>query len=274
MRVLVSGANGYLGRHVVRYMESLGHSVFRYLREGQSHRNGVYSSDTPFYHSFDLVVNCARPHWSEYSPHDIALIEQETLVILNKFCKAEGVKIHTSGVWLFGHANEQELKESILKPFDIVKPDKNTVEQARDIGWKIVYCPSLIYGGEHCQLKRIIRDYESGKVNIAMPSIGFNQYAHVQDIAEFYGELALLECDDSDIFVAEEQGYSPLEYALMLKQCGVVREIIECNRTEFQKQFGQDALDIEQLNLKLPIHQSFIPKHRLRDYISNELVLE
>lgn len=48
MRVLVSGANGYLGRHVVRYMESLGHSVFRYLRKGQSHHDGVHSSDASF----------------------------------------------------------------------------------------------------------------------------------------------------------------------------------------------------------------------------------
>ncbi|WP_104403219.1 NAD-dependent epimerase/dehydratase family protein [Vibrio penaeicida] len=274
MRVLVSGANGYLGRHVVRYMESLGHSVSRYLREGQSHRDGVHSSDTSFYHSFDLVVNCARPHWSEFSPNDIALIERSTLATLDNFCKAEGVKIHTSGVWLFGHANEQELKESILNPFNIVAPDKQTIEQARGRDWKIIYCPSLIYGGEHCQLKRIIRTYQSGQVHISIPSTGFNQYAHVQDIAEFYGKLTRLGCEESDIFVAEEQGYSPLEYALMLKQCGVVREIIKCNRTEFDKQFGQDALEIEYLNLKLPIHQSFTPKHRLRDYISSELVLE
>ena len=47
------------------------------------------------------------------------------------------------------------------------------------------YCPSIIYGGNSCQLRRIVEGWEDASVTVAIPSIGYNQYVHVFDVAQF-----------------------------------------------------------------------------------------
>ncbi|MGP8305211.1 hypothetical protein [Vibrio sp. YIC-376] len=101
---------------------------------------------------FDVVINCARPHWSEYSPDEIAAIENQLLEQLDKFAAEGAIKINTSGVWFFGKSPPDDLANFILKPLQAVKRDVYTIQAALSKDWNIVYCPSLVYGGENCQL--------------------------------------------------------------------------------------------------------------------------
>lgn len=90
----------------------------------------------------------------------------------------------------FGSASHNDLKEFRLKPLAAVKPDTVTIDYAIRKKWHVVYCPSLVYGGEKCQLKRIVDSLSDQTLQVAIPSQGYNQYIHVYDIERFY--LALV----------------------------------------------------------------------------------
>ena len=193
MKVLISGSNGYIGSHVTKMFVESGFEVSTYSRS-----NGVLPlarkltdvlSDFSGY--FDIVINCARPHWSEFSPEEIADIESKLLTQLDRLAANGATKIHTSGVWLFGNASHNDLKEFRLNPLEVVKPDTVTIGCAIKKKWHVVYCPSLVYGGENCQLKRIVDSLSDQTLQVAIPSQGYNQYIHVNDIARFY--LALVQ---------------------------------------------------------------------------------
>ena len=100
MKVLISGSNGYIGSHVTKMFVESGFEVSTYSRS-----NGVLPlarkltdvlSDFSGY--FDIVINCARPHWSEFSPEEIADIESKLLTQLDRLAADGATKIHTSGV--------------------------------------------------------------------------------------------------------------------------------------------------------------------------------
>ena len=269
MRVLISGANGYIGRHVTKLFVKNGLEVFTYDRNKsvipQSGNFKEVRSDFEGY--FDVIINCARPHWSEFSPDEIADIEHELLTQLDRFAAKNATKIHTSGVWLFGHASHDDLKEFNFKPLQAVKLDVETINYAIRMEWNIVYCPSLVYGGDNCQLKRIIDSYFNRTVQVPVPSLGYNQYIHVYDVARFYLTLAQDRSLETQHFIAETKGYSPAALAQILLDSKVVLKINECTWAEFEDVNGSASLDIEKLNLKLPISPLFKPTEFVREYI-------
>ncbi|MEF1174528.1 NAD-dependent epimerase/dehydratase family protein, partial [Vibrio sinaloensis] len=144
--VLIAGATGYIGRHVGEGFLYRGYNVFTYNRSGQIacyvSRREVNASELAS--CFDVIVNCARPHWSEFSPEDIAQIEFKLLQTLDTFAANNATKIHTSGVWLFGHATSDDLLHFRLQPLKVVEPDVRTINNAIEQKWHIVYCPSLV----------------------------------------------------------------------------------------------------------------------------------
>ncbi|KJY78643.1 NAD-dependent epimerase/dehydratase family protein [Vibrio nigripulchritudo] len=269
-KVLVSGSNGYVGRHVVRQFESCGWEVFKVQRGELQSVQDVRLEDTSMHSCFDAVVNCARPHWSEHSPDEIASIERTLLTALNAFAKKGATKIHTSGVWLFGKANPSELNAFQIKPFDIVAPDEKTIYQARQGLWKIVYCPSLIYGGESCQLFRILSENPGKELKYASPSHGFNRYVHVEDVAAFYQTLVESQPDEAEFFIAEEQGYTPEDYAKLLHNSGHIEDAIPVSWEKFEQQHGKDAADIEKLSIQPVVTTLFRARHSLANYLEDQ----
>lgn len=271
MNVLVAGANGYLGRHVVKRFLGAGFRVYRYQRDREG---GTPVPCDPSHEAvesgFDVVLNCARPHWSQYEPEQIARIERNLLKTLGQLAKPKAVKIHTSGVWLFGHADQAELSRFELKPFKSVHRDADTINQALNQKWHIVYCPSLIYGGGHCQLRRILEERSDKGLDVAVPSTGYNQFVHVEDVAQFYVDLvARQDIVGQQHFIAEQKGFSPLALAEELYGCGAIPCINRYSWEEYQSKFSPSAVDIEKLNLDLPLSPYFVANHEISDYISD-----
>ncbi|MFS1879301.1 NAD-dependent epimerase/dehydratase family protein [Vibrio splendidus] len=271
MKVLIAGANGYIGSHVTKMFVESGFEVSIYSRTSgvlpPARKLTKVPSDFSGY--FDIVINCARPHWSEFSPEEIADIESKLLTQLDRLAAEGATKIHTSGVWLFGHASHNDLKEFRLKPLDAVKPDTVTIGCAIKKKWHVVYCPSLVYGGENCQLKRIVDSLSDQTLQVAIPSQGYNQYIHVNDIARFY--LALVQGKHPAIqhFIAETVGYSPELFSQLLLDFQIVKHVYKSSWGDFEKYHGSSAVEIEKLNLKLPISSLCEPKESLRKYIEN-----
>ena len=271
MRVLISGTNGYIGRHVHKVFVESGLEVFRYSRDDGVVPCSVHSKNvsTGYENYFDVIINCARPHWAEYSASEIVNIESRLIKQLDNFASEDAIKIHTSGVWLFGRASHQDLKEFKLKPLTAVELDVRTIEHAMSSNWNIVYCPSLVYGGDNCQLKRIVESLTEQTMQVAVPSTGHNQYVHVYDIAQFYLQLVLNPTSETQHFIAEKKGYSPAEFAQLLFESNVIQKVDHCSWSEFSRLKGCDAADIEQLNLTLPVSPLFEPTELISDCITS-----
>ncbi|USD66410.1 NAD(P)-dependent oxidoreductase [Vibrio sp. SCSIO 43136] len=271
MKVLIAGASGYIGRHVTKVFVDGGLDVSVYNRsDGIQHPDGSPKKvDSDFLGYFDIVINCARPHWSEFSPDEIADIECKLLEQLDSYAAKGSVKIHTSGIWLFGNASTQDLKAFRLKPLEVVKLDVDTIAYAVQKKWHVVYCPSLVYGGENCQLKRAIQSLADQMMQVATPSLGYNQYIHVEDIARFYLLLAEQQVFAVQHFIAEIEGYSPEAFSQLLLDFRVVKKVHKVNWSEFEEIYGASALEIERLNLELPVSPLFVPTESLKKYIEN-----
>ncbi|MFS1920175.1 NAD-dependent epimerase/dehydratase family protein [Vibrio lentus] len=269
MRVLISGANGYIGRHVTKLFVKNGLEVFTYDRNKsvipQSGNFKEVHSDFEGY--FDVIINCARPHWSEFSPVEIADIEHGLLTQLDRFASEDAIKLHTSGVWLFGNASQQDLKEFRLKPLKAVELDVETIHSVIQANWNIVYCPSLVYGGDNCQLKRIIESYVDQTAQVAVPSQGHNQYVHVYDIAKFYLLLVQNPVSEMQHFIAETKGYSPAEFAQLLLESNVIQKVDERSWAEFADLNGFESQQLERLNLTLPVSPLFQATELIHEYI-------
>lgn len=274
MKILVVGGTGYVGSHVLRAFAKTEHQLYQLVRKavGKETEWQQVADDGNHEQQYDVIINCARPHWSQHSSQEIAAIERELLAKLDKLAKPGALKIHTSGVWLFGHSSESELKQFIHHPFECVSLDVTTVQQAIKRDWNTVYCPSVIYGGTNCQLARIVADYESNTAYILSPSTGFNQYVHVEDVARFYVKLVSDNIREPQHFIAEQLGYSPQQFSQLLLQNQWIATIRSLNRDQFLDRFGCDALDYESLHLVLPISPWFAAKHVVQDYLVKEKV--
>lgn len=273
MKVLIAGASGYIGRHVTSLFAKSGFEVFTYGRDKivTPLTVGLIENRADFEDYFDVVVNCARPHWSRFSADEIVDVEQKLLAELDLLPVKGATKIHTSGVWLFGNASSDDLRQFRLKPLDAVKLDIETIHSAARNRWHIVYCPSLVYGGNDCQLKRIIDSLANQTIPVASPSIGFNQYVHVYDIARFYLRLAQGRILEKQHFIAETQGYSPEEFAQLLLAAKAITKVRKISWEEFESENGSMAVGVEKLNLKLPISSSFESTELVGEYIKQSI---
>ncbi|HGZ6489015.1 TPA: NAD(P)-dependent oxidoreductase [Vibrio parahaemolyticus] len=271
MKVLISGANGYIGSHVTKMFVESGFEVSTYSRTSGVLPPTRKLTNVPLDFSgyFDIVINCARPHWSEFSPEEIADIESKLLTQLDRLAAEGATKIHTSGVWLFGNASHNDLKEFRLKPLEAVKPDTVTIGCAIKKKWHVVYCPSLVYGGENCQLKRIVDSLSDQTLQVAIPSQGYNQYIHVNDIARFYLALVQGKRPATQHFIAETKGYSPEAFSQLLLDFQIVKQVHKTSWSDFEKCHGSSAVEIEKINLNLPISPLFESTKSLRKYIEN-----
>lgn len=259
MKILIAGGNGYVGRHVLREFALVGHQVYQLIREEtDKEAEWEYVHDSESHdQQYDVIINCARPHWSQYSNQEIADIERALLIKLDKLAKPGALKIHTSGVWLFGHSSELELRQYVHRPLECVSLDVLTIQKAIKRDWKVVYCPSVIYGGDNCQLMRIVADYDHRTADVLLPSCGCNQYVHVEDIARFYLRLVKDNIREPQHFIAEPQGYSPQQFSKLLLQNQWISSIRAFDHTQFLQRFGKDALDYESLHLVLPVSPWF-----------------
>ncbi|WP_295893934.1 NAD-dependent epimerase/dehydratase family protein [uncultured Vibrio sp.] len=271
MKVLIAGANGYIGSHVTKMFVDSGYEVSIYSRSSgvSPHDSKLTKLPSDYAGYFDAIINCARPHWSEFSPEEIADIEFRLITELDILASETATKIHTSGVWLFGNASHNDLNKFDLKPLKAVKLDTATIDSAIKKKWHIVYCPSLVYGGENCQLKRIVNSLSNQTFQVAMPSQGYNQYVHVEDIARFYLSLVQGQYSYTQHFIGEIEGYSPEAFSQLLLDSQIVKQVSKISWNDFKKAHGSSAVQIEKFKLKLPVSPLFEATKSLKEYIEN-----
>lgn len=211
MKVLVTGATGFIGGSVVRALRRRGHEVLALARESRASRelaaSGVRvvhgdlaTSDLPAAREVDAIVHCAiapfkglRVSRAEQR-HVFELDREWTLRLLRAGAGRASTFVFTSGTWVYGDTGESTADEATPPhPFRLMKPKVATegvvAEEARRLGYSAFVTLRLgtVYGptgsfekyflGPMRQGKRV-RFFGSGAQNASL--------VHVDDVGQAY----------------------------------------------------------------------------------------
>jgi uncharacterized protein YbjT (DUF2867 family) len=188
VKVLVIGAGGFIGRHVVQALEGAGHSVMRGVRS--PHGEGDVCADlarmlrpeqwAPALRGVDVVVNAAGI-FRERSASSFAQVHDAGPRALFAACEAGGVRsvVHISALGADADARSA---------FHLSKRSADSDLAARRLDWVIVY-PSLVFGPGG-QSARQFAALASMPV-APLPGDGLQrvQPVHVQDLAAAIAKL-------------------------------------------------------------------------------------
>ncbi len=139
MKVLVTGATGFIGGSVVRALQQRGHEVLALARESKASRelaaSGVRvvhgdlsAADIPVAREVDAIVHCAMAPFkglrvSRAEQRRIFDLDREwTLRLLRAGAGRASTFIFTSGIWVYGDTGESTADESTSpRPFRLMK---------------------------------------------------------------------------------------------------------------------------------------------------------
>ena len=208
MKVVLTGATGFIGSHVLKELREHGHEVVAPIREGSQAdlvaARGATPSAIDLYDRPALVslLKSADGAIHTASPGDEASADLDSAVVdaaMDALSGSGKPYIHISGLWVYG-ANSSITEESLLDPPAMVAwkgPIEQRVLGARDMRG-VVIVAGLAYGDGGGGIPGLVlgspRD-EAG--NLIMLGSGEQHWStvHVADLADFFRRV--LESDSA-----------------------------------------------------------------------------
>lgn len=207
MRILITGASGYIGHAVARAFRAKGHTVYGLVRsEGDAHLLsleeiwpiigdlGEPESYRQALNEVEGVVHCAF----DYSSDKGVELDAKTIdTVLQAFSQGELPRffIYTSGVWVYGSRGHQIVDEStVLNPLEIAKwrpaHEEKVLKATSSRLRTVVLRPGHVYGGIGGLFNILFTSTQSGTTKII--GEGHNRWPmiHVQDLAHAYVSAA------------------------------------------------------------------------------------
>jgi nucleoside-diphosphate-sugar epimerase len=201
MKVLLTGATGYIGSAVAEALKEAGHEVTGLARSSEAaarlEAKNIQAlrgdlTDTQVLsaaaQSADGVIHTALPHTPEAPSVDRKAVE----AILSALEGTDKPFIYTSGIWVYGSTGDTvATEETPLNPTPMVawRPaDENlTLEGALRGVRAIVIRPGIVYGGSGGIIGGMI-DEAREKAVVRFVGTGENRWpqVHVSDLAELY----------------------------------------------------------------------------------------
>jgi len=207
MRVLVTGAAGYVGHGVARAFRAKGHTVYGLVRsEEDAHLLSldeiwpiIGDLDHPdsYSHALDEVEVAVHCAFDFSSDKGVEQDEKTIDTIIGLFSKSPFPRsfIYTSGVWVYGSMGYKMADESMpLNPIDIIKwrpSHEEKVLKATSSNLRtVVIRPGCVYGGVGGLTNILFTSTLNGAVTIV--GEGHNRWpmVHLQDLAHAYVSAA------------------------------------------------------------------------------------
>ncbi len=189
MRILLTGANGFLGRSVSAGLEAAGHQVIGVTRSGPDggEQDGerhicldIASATTPerwlpFLQEVDAVVNCAGL-LQDGPGNSIRAVHVDGIAALFAACERADVRrvVHVSAI---GVDRDQP------SAFSRTKLEGDQALMARDLDW-VILRPSVIVGGPAFGGSALFRGLASLPILPVMPGTGLLQIVQLDEVVQ------------------------------------------------------------------------------------------
>jgi nucleoside-diphosphate-sugar epimerase len=208
MRVLVTGAGGFVGRHLVSTLSGDAFEIVAHFRSSMhvtnSQLGGQVSVGELSDPAFDIpdgisaiIHAAARSPYHGGTEDDFIRDNVEATKVLTSIALRRGVKklIFLSGMSVYGDINQRVIDETSptrpTEPYGQSKLAAETFLALQELPTLVLRLPGVIGQGAHSPW--VARAYETlkagGTVNAYNPDGAFNNVLHVHDICRFVGNL-------------------------------------------------------------------------------------